>query len=278
MNQEQQIERLEQEVQILKNQIQATLLEIQEHLLTHTYPALRSDVAEHPEPEPALPASRSKVEWVAEPHSQQPAQSPRMQSIPAAKLETREWPKPSWDDSPEPPAVRKVASLTDLMAHEDDEPTPAVTRQAAKLSSPTLRPNTVSEPVREQRGASTGPFPIAPVEDPPHIVEPDQALLELLEDWTHKRVKDMGAHQARQLIWDYADEGRFNVNVRDALLRLVSINEMESGNGHRPDSRELDAYFDDEGENKAVLQGVVLRLIAGVQNAGAGFSRRKKDG
>jgi len=43
MDLEHRVQMLEQELQILKGQIQATLLEIQEHLLTNAYPALRAE-------------------------------------------------------------------------------------------------------------------------------------------------------------------------------------------------------------------------------------------
>lgn len=43
MNAEQRIQALEKELEILKNQIQVSLLDIQEHLLTNAYPALRSE-------------------------------------------------------------------------------------------------------------------------------------------------------------------------------------------------------------------------------------------
>jgi hypothetical protein len=46
---EHRVEALEQEVEILKNQIQATLLSIQEHLLTHAHPELRPESAPPPE-------------------------------------------------------------------------------------------------------------------------------------------------------------------------------------------------------------------------------------
>src|SRR5450432_2809169 len=43
MDMEQRVKILEQELEILKGQIQATLLEIQEHILTNAYPALRAE-------------------------------------------------------------------------------------------------------------------------------------------------------------------------------------------------------------------------------------------
>jgi hypothetical protein len=43
MNTEHRIQALEQELEILKNQIQVSLLDIQEYLLTNAYPALRSE-------------------------------------------------------------------------------------------------------------------------------------------------------------------------------------------------------------------------------------------
>lgn len=53
MDLEQRVQALEQELQILKNQIQVTLLDIQEQLLSNTYPGLRSGDA----PQQSNPAS-----------------------------------------------------------------------------------------------------------------------------------------------------------------------------------------------------------------------------
>ncbi|HXF61174.1 MAG TPA: hypothetical protein VNK95_06135, partial [Caldilineaceae bacterium] len=49
MKLETRVERLEHEFKILKNEIQATLLEIQEQILTHYYPALRGEENTAPE-------------------------------------------------------------------------------------------------------------------------------------------------------------------------------------------------------------------------------------
>src|SRR5690242_17235414 len=50
MDLEHRVQMLEQEHQILKGQIQATLLDIQEQLLTNAYPALRAEEALQPMP------------------------------------------------------------------------------------------------------------------------------------------------------------------------------------------------------------------------------------
>ena len=50
---EQRVQALEQEVHLLKSQIRATLLDIQEQLLTGAYPSLRKD-GETPQPSPTM--------------------------------------------------------------------------------------------------------------------------------------------------------------------------------------------------------------------------------
>jgi hypothetical protein len=61
---EQRVQNLEQEVQILKNQIQASLLAIQEQLLTNAYPALRAQEQES-DTSPASPNPPLNVATVA---------------------------------------------------------------------------------------------------------------------------------------------------------------------------------------------------------------------
>lgn len=87
---------LEQELTILKNQIQATLLDIQEQLLTGHYPALR---AEGPAPtESREPAPERPLPPAGEP-----------QSRPARAVKGAPQKPPELDGSPAPPLVRNVA-------------------------------------------------------------------------------------------------------------------------------------------------------------------------
>ena len=58
MDLERRVEALEKELQILKAQIQATLLDIQEQILTNAYPSLRAENAAPPPERPAaMPAN-----------------------------------------------------------------------------------------------------------------------------------------------------------------------------------------------------------------------------
>lgn len=59
MNLEQRIDALEQELQVLKNQIQATLLDMQEFMLTNSFPALRADEQSSPA-QPVAPQTTAK--------------------------------------------------------------------------------------------------------------------------------------------------------------------------------------------------------------------------
>lgn len=76
MDLEKRVEMLEQEVQLLKNQIQATLLDIQEQILTNAYPSLRAEDAPAPPPPPAAPINTVSVNPAAQPHQPTPEPEP----------------------------------------------------------------------------------------------------------------------------------------------------------------------------------------------------------
>jgi len=74
---EQRVKTLEYELKILKNEIQRTLLDIQEQVLIHYYPALRSDDSAPPDGTlQAIEAIRSKQVTAAPPVAQMSAAQP----------------------------------------------------------------------------------------------------------------------------------------------------------------------------------------------------------
>jgi hypothetical protein len=306
MNLEQRVEMLEQELQILKSQIHATLLDLQEHILTNSYPTLRSDG-----PTPVAPVVPSPPPSEAEtlPVSFQPGGPVRSVSV---MPETPSLP----GDSGGLPVVRKVSSLNDLQpdyvtqdrgnGYASDPPPVSQTIDDYPVQRPTHRDQAYSPAEGSSRRRTSPQQPARPflTDDqdelaPPLITEADWASLELLEEWTKKRVYELGVQRTRGLIRDYEQQGRFNAEIRDALLQLVTIIEADEAPaytshprlpanpktnlpGERPTQpsrpRQLAEYCVDPGDEADATQNLVLRLIAGVQNAGAGITRRKKDG
>lgn len=135
MNMEQRIEALEEELDILKNQIQATLLDVREMLLTHTYQALRADDVPPPHTSDAGPV-RSEA----------------------------------------------PAALHTIRIDEEGE----------------------AQHVRDQE----------PV---------DWEMLQELEEWTTRKLEQIGPERTRDLIMLYGEKGRFDPNVTDVLLEFVSL-------------------------------------------------------
>jgi hypothetical protein len=256
---EKRVQVLEQEVQVLKNQIQATLLDIQEQILTNTYPSLRA--------ESALAAGNS-------------VSAPATVSTPQANLSPAE--------TTPAPVVKKVSLESPLPIQE---------------SAP---PHTTHPPA---------PLP-AVLPDAPPVPDIDWDSLAQVEEWVANRVEKMGTRRTRKLIEMYLGEGRFPLRTAEALLRLVSVFEEEGGASPSPFEEEPvfqqypappvmpvpgseqaiypepAGYFGGSNGSEPVSpfivqpdekeleppQNLILRLIAGVQNAGIRSTRKKNHG
>jgi hypothetical protein len=342
MNLEQRVQALEQELAILKNQIQATLLDIREQVLNNSYPALR---AESPLAEPdaqTVPAHAHQLPATAPMPSPQeaPASSAGPQVI---KSNPRDRVEPRREtDEMVAPHSRRVVTAGSMFVDEyedgsEQEPfgaaaqqpaaretthyssaTPAPVRPAPRremlASEPRNRPandaqadddTLVYPPVRRvslddirqpllDEDAFVNPSDIATPfithddEPPPFvtqtelITEADWAVLGQLETWVNYRVREYGASYTREMIAVYEAQGRFDSKVKKVLLQLVSIIAAEgretspSKAAVGPIRSEAAASRKDDGNQPSPR--LILKLIAGVQNAGVGTSRRNDHG
>lgn len=178
MDLEQRVQMLEQELQILKNQVQATLLDIQAQLLTNAHPALRAD-----EPDSVAPAA------------------PKVSTFSVSAQPQSAAPEAGGDEGT--PLVRRV-SLNDMNGSGGGAvPSPAP-RVAAPPAPSLTRAN-------------------APQPQPAEQTLTDWSTLEDLEEWACKKVDKIGLSRTRELIWMYADKGRFDPHMRDTLLEFVSL-------------------------------------------------------
>lgn len=276
MELEQRVQAIEQELQILKNQIQAALLEIQEHLLTNAYPTLRS--------EEAAPAPQQRGS--AQP--QRPANDDFFDEGPALN-------------------VRKVSSNADTRGRADREKASLQhairTTQEIDLTSMTELENWTIQKI-EQMGAERardliqvytekGRFSPEICEALQHFVDlydsanaPTQAARPVSrETQAYAPVRATSQQSAVRTGADSAAARRAAQTQTQPTARVTDQPETPSipkpvlqqvpassnGKGKGKNAKSKDAPAEAKGQS-----GLVLRLIAGVQNAGAGV-RWKKD-
>jgi hypothetical protein len=251
MNLEQRVMALEQEVELLKAQIQTTLLDIQEQMLNQAYPVLRGD-------EPSRTASLAAAPEVTAPPMASPIQKIRLA-------------EPTAEPTAEPAAFEN-----------DDNAVPDVSMFRRLV--PTEEPPPAfewAEPTANTREAN-----------PYDWIE--------LESWVSQKVEKLGIERTRELIRLYAQQERFSEQERDLLMQFVDIYEgaerpslpktaapkpkFPNGNGSIvPQTRAVVAEIREElRQNQGAAhtqtensieklsdqQGLMLRLIAGILNAG----------
>jgi len=295
MKLEQRVQVLEQEVQLLKNQIQATLLAIQEHLLVNTHPTLRAD-------EPPVQAAPARTQTIR-PAVAEEAEMVEQRERPATSAMVR---KVSFEDAAPTPApfnpvleeapainVRKV-QLDDLRpiaapAWQQPATLPINNYEEASwnedvwqtVSSPII-PNEPSRPtfqitpfINSEAEPTTAPF----------VTKTNWQELHELEEWASQKVEQIGVKRTKKLISNYARQGRLTVEEKETLLKFVSVygNERRT-KAHTSNPRPVivakqanstNGRFADNAEEPR--QNLILRLIAGVQSAGAA-DRSKRHG
>ncbi|MFP4321347.1 MAG: hypothetical protein ACLFTK_02740 [Anaerolineales bacterium] len=255
---ERRVQVLEEECQILKNQIHATLLMLQEAVLTNAYPALRAQ-----------------------------------------------------DGSPQPPEVPQPVKQVRLS--QDPAPSAAPPEQAAVVQQ--IRPQAqpplaeIAQPEPRQAPASV------PGSDNVHPNYIDWDRQRELEAWAEEQVTRFGIARTATLIGDYAQQGHFSSAEQAALAAFLSYFEepklddstaqfiagqAEAQQADQPAAvrpfdplwEDLDSRYEDEqvypryqrnqraqpAPDDDAPRNMVLRLIAGIQNAGAGIEWRKGNG
>ncbi len=314
MNLEQRVTALEQELQILKNQVQATLLDIREQLLNNTYPSLQeenSTPGQGPSVSQAAsrpPDSQSVNVRPVEP-SRQEESRPQVRQVSLKDLQA---PDPA-DDEFEDIAPRAYAASRPAQpdngagrCYEEDEMETRPTRHhipenGRRSDPPAYRtaPDNYRQAPPEflaSHGFGMPPLPFLTEGDdaPPFITqtelisEADWASLALLESWAEQKVAQIGTKRTKDLIRAYASEGRFDAKMKDALLQLVTIIDSEDERAQaaasaqeppvssRASKRAAPAQASSESD--PLSQHLILKLIAGVQNAGTKNGRRKNHG
>jgi hypothetical protein len=252
MDLEQRVQVLEKEVELLKSEIQALLLDMQEYLLSQAHPELRGEnpVPQRHTPEPEHQNGYARTE---QPHNPTAATSRPQPTAAQHHMQSQQAP------------VR-----SDVQVDTDSSPTK---REA--FNSPTLP--AVSQVTR---GAS----------------------LEKLEEWTMHKLKRHGSDRTRELLNRYMIDGSLDPEQYDGAMRIIerygaaadkmhaAAIEREARNTQAksqvkpprtsiPQRHAASQQPDDHDDEPAATKtNLVLRLIAGVHNAGIGIGRRTDDG
>lgn len=174
MELEQRVKALEYEIKILKNEIQRTLLDIEEQILSHTYLELRSE-----EPPPAPPSTTPAPRLRPVPN---PAPSPTPAPAPQPAVKPFALNQSSSPAEPEAPKIniRKV-SLDDIRAAQSEPLPPAgVTAQNAQNQLPPAPAPSqplgfaVNRPVPS--ATPSQPSPVAVQNQPSPMATPSQPM------------------------------------------------------------------------------------------------------
>lgn len=204
---EQRIAALEEEVKILKAQIQTTLLELQEFLLSNAFPSLR---ANH--------SAGSNHDEQGQPNVRH---EPVHDSAPRAAMATV--------------AGQEIAGVQRISIKPQPETAPPA--PAAPSVNPTPVPATEPPPVPVQAMATVQP-PAQPTATPAtQRLAPEETLVrrpdgltddrepdwEKLEQWVMQKIASLGTSHTRDLIELYAEKGRFSATVRSTLLDVVNL-------------------------------------------------------
>jgi hypothetical protein len=260
---EKRVQALEQEVQVLKNQIQATLLDIQEQILTNAYPSLRAEstfVPANPTPVPGPVRQQPKDEPPnLPPEEESPAPVIRkvsLENIPSAPAIE----PPSFAALPDSPPVPEIdwSSLAKVEEWVCNRVEKLGTRRTRKLigmysGEGRLTPKVADALLRlvdlfEEDDRSV-PFEEAPV------------------SWQQTTPRHRGL--APQPAWSDAE-----LPAKRAVYPEPATSSDRSNGSHQA----MPPFVAPPEEEAEAPQRLILRLIAGVQNAGVGIVRKKNHG
>ena len=188
MNLETRVETIEHELKILKNEIESTLLEIQNQVLIHYYPALRAE--ESAPPKYLLPLAKSSFTERRDETQEQESLGSRT----------------GRDDSHTLPKTREV-SLSDLKGKPKKEP-------MLLQANPT--------PAKEQAASSKKEAPPWPA------VGIDQAALPHLARWVNDSVEKIGKELTQNMIESSAGAEYAAQEVTDLLLHFITLCDEEN--------------------------------------------------
>lgn len=230
MKLESRIEKLEHEFKILKSEIQTTLLEIQEQILTHYYPALRAEDSTPP----------AHLQGMAEAlRNGQQAQT-RLNSL-QESLSSNLSSKGQNGHSPvgermpasgERRSSRNGASsaFTDVTYEwmDEDEEDP-LALQAVSVVAPQTREVSLSDLKRSRHDAAQGTAPPAQVLPAETASQAQPLDFAAFAGWVGESIHKVGKERTQKAVETYASAVSLPADVKEMLLQLIALSD---GPGH----------------------------------------------
>ena len=255
MDLEHRVKVLEQELEILKNQIQATLLDVQDQILSSYHPALRADpmsgMARPAGAREGLPGQTGQgadyEASLAESEDTQVLARSHVKTVSARDLQAERDAAPAQAGADEP-VVRRV-SLKDLQDEEpeDEEDTfvpPASESVFEALDGVFDEPEEEAEEAftyEEEPGPRTPPalarVPRASLMDRLSSTgapeargdsEVDWGTFTTLADWVSDNLEKMGANRMRRMVDAVSKQVSISSELKDALLEMITLYEEDS--------------------------------------------------
>jgi hypothetical protein len=278
---EHRVEALEQEVEILKNQIQATLLSIQEHLLTHAHPELRPESAPPSEQPPGSGPSAPYARMQTISANPQPETSPSQSIIAAPQARAT---------APQAAAVdwKTMAELEEWTSNRIDKMGAEQTRAligayaqkgrfSPEIANALLEFVSVYEnsmaPTIPHRPASFNPVarpkPAQPVQAAPVV----KAVAQPPKQPTASPKRPAQPAKPASAAPRPAES-----NGKVAASKTQAQNRKVGSNQSAPKAAKQTTPATDTEAGGEQSSNLVLRLIAGVSNAGAGVKWKKSHG
>ena len=195
MELEQRVKTLEYEMKILKNEIQRTLLDIQEQILVHYYPSLRSE--EDQVPETARQAVQTLRTSNPAPAAPPPAAPPPVEPAPTMNVGVAPPPAPG-----EVPTVRKV-TLEELRAQQE----------GTVVAAP---PPVAAAPAPSPTPAVAAVFGVS--------VPPDAGGTGKLLEWTLNAAAAIGLERTQALLTAMTARKIITPEIEQSLQKVAPLN------------------------------------------------------
>ncbi|MCC7446396.1 MAG: hypothetical protein IT324_03220 [Anaerolineae bacterium] len=278
MDLEQRVQVLEQEVQVLKNQIQATLLEMQEYLLTNAHPSLRAEDTPRSSSARPQPGALRKVSFTDNDDDERDDE-PRIAGVRKVSLNAEDEPAPRKsngkrkaarsDDEDEPDAPRKPAGVRKVSLEDVDRDESRPKKQSVRAADW----NDQEEPA-PQPAKAAGKRPSQPKNNG-HVAEAEADELPGITFYQAEPVEPRKPRASRTMEAPAEPHrngtSNSNGNGKHPASQAMAAKPAASKNGSKGKPDPLLAEDDIDHSKKTVL-----RLIAGLYNAGAGVNKKDK--